>query len=77
MTPVYEKVGKAIEDTAKENGFSMVLSQQIGGLDVVLYADDTSDISDLVLKKMGVTPKPQAQQGQTPAPTQGSTTPKN
>ena len=77
MTPVYEKVGKAIEDTAKENGFSMVLSQQIGGLDVVLYADDTSDISDLVLKKMGVTPKPQAQQGQTPAPAQGSSTPKN
>jgi outer membrane protein len=71
MAPVYEKVGKAIEETAKENGFTMVLSQQIGGLDVVLYADDASDISDLVLKKMGVTPKPQTQ-----APAQGSA-PKN
>lgn len=70
MEPVYKKVGKAIEDTAKENGFSLVLSQQIGGLDVVLYADETSDISDLVLKKMGVTPKPApaAGQSQTPAP---------
>jgi outer membrane protein len=72
MDPVYKKVGKAIEDTAKENGFNLVLSQQIGGLDVVLYADEASDISDLVLKKMGVTPKAaQAAQGSTttPAPT--------
>ena len=61
MDPVYKKVGKAIEDTAKESGFNMVLSQQIGGLDVVLYADEASDISDLVLKKMGVTPKPATQ----------------
>jgi len=58
MEPVFDKVGKAIEATAKENGFTFVLSQQIGGLDVILYADETSDVSDLVLKKMGVTPKP-------------------
>jgi outer membrane protein len=74
MDPVYKKVGKAIEETAKENGFNMVLSQQIGGLDVVLYADEASDISDLVLKKMGVTPKPVPAQGTTP-PT--NTTPNN
>lgn len=65
MDPVYKKVGKAIEDTAKENGFTLILSQQIGGLDVVLYGDDNSDVSDLVLKKMGVTP---AAQPATPAP---------
>ena len=59
MDPVYKKVGKAIEDTAKENGFTLILSQQIGGLDVVLYGDDNSDVSDLVLKKMGVTPAAQ------------------
>ncbi len=59
MDPVYKKVGKAIEDTAKENGFTFVLSQQLGGLDVILYADESMDISDLVLKKLGVTPKPQ------------------
>ena len=68
MDPVYKKVGKAIEETAKENNFHLVLSQQIGGLDVVLYADETSDISDLVLKKMGITAK-------APAPAPGSTTP--
>ena len=63
MDPVFKKVGKAIEDVAKENGFTFILSQQIGGLDVILYGDEKMDISDLVLKKLGVTPKPA-----TPAP---------
>jgi outer membrane protein len=58
MDPVYKKVGKGIEDVAKENAFTFILSQQIGGLDVILYGDDKMDISDLVLKKLGVTPKP-------------------
>jgi outer membrane protein len=58
MEPVYKKVGKGIEDVAKENGFTFILNQQIGGLDVILYCDDKMDISDLVLKKLGVTPKP-------------------
>ena len=65
MDPVYKKVGKGIEDVAKENGFTFVLNQQIGGLDVILYGDDKMDISDMVLKKLGVTPKPVT----TPAPT--------
>jgi outer membrane protein len=58
MKPIYDKVGKAIEDVAKENGYTLVLSGQVGGIDVVLYADDKSHISDLVLKKMGVTVPP-------------------
>jgi outer membrane protein len=60
MDPVYKKVGKGIEDVAKENGFTFILNQQIGGLDVILYGDEKMDISDLVLKKLGVTPKPAA-----------------
>ncbi|MGC3948239.1 MAG: OmpH family outer membrane protein [Chryseolinea sp.] len=58
MDPVYKKVGKGIEDVAKEQGFTFVLNQQIGGLDVILYGDEKMDVSDLVLKKLGVTPKP-------------------
>jgi outer membrane protein len=65
MEPVYKKVSKAIEDVAKENQFTYVLTSQIGGLDVILYADEKMDVSDLVLKKMGVTPKPATT---TPAP---------
>lgn len=73
MEPVYKKVGKAIEDTAKENGYTFILSQQLGGLDVILYAEDTADVSDLVLKKMGVTPNPGAQAPATQnAPATGS-----
>jgi outer membrane protein len=71
MDPVYKKVGKAIEDVAKENAFTFVLNQQIGGLDVILYGDEKMDVSDLVLKKMGVTPQPKADNKtpQTPATT--------
>lgn len=65
MAPVFAKVGDAIEATAKENGFTFVLSQQIGGLDVILYGDEKLDISDLVLKKLGVTPQPATTGGAT------------
>ena len=60
MEPVYTKVGKAIEDVAKENSFTLILNQQIGGLDVILFGDEKMDVSDLVLKKMGITPTPPA-----------------
>jgi outer membrane protein len=60
LTPVYEKIGKAIEAVAKENGYSLILGEKISQFDVILYGDDKLDISDLVLKHMGVTiaPKP-------------------
>jgi outer membrane protein len=60
LEPVYAKIGKAIEDVAKEQGVSLVLNQQINGLDIILYGDEKLDLSDLVLKKMGVTPTPPA-----------------
>jgi outer membrane protein len=65
MEPVYTKISKAIEEVAKENQYTYILTSQIGGLDVILYADDKMDVSDLVLKKLGVTPKPATT---TPAP---------
>jgi outer membrane protein len=61
LEPIQLKVGKAIEDMAKENGFSFVLISQIGGVDVILYGDEKLDVSDLVLKKMGITPAPATQ----------------
>lgn len=67
MQPVYQKIGKAIEETAKENAYTLILSNQVGGLDVVLYGDEKIDVSDLVLKKLGITPKP-AETTKTPAP---------
>jgi outer membrane protein len=58
LEPIQVKVGKAIEDMAKENGFSFVLISQVGGVDVILYGDEKLDVSDLILKKMGITPTP-------------------
>lgn len=61
MGPVFKKVGKAIEDVAKEQGYSFIINPQlIGGGDILLYSDEKFDISDQVLKKMGITPKPVA-----------------
>lgn len=56
MQPLYGKIGDAIEAVAKENGFTYVLNGQVGGIDVVLYADEQYDVSPLVLKKLGITP---------------------
>ena len=56
MQPVYVKIGKIIEEVAKENGYSFILSPQLGGTDIMLYGDEKYDISDLVLKKLGITP---------------------
>ncbi|MEQ8424237.1 MAG: OmpH family outer membrane protein, partial [Cyclobacteriaceae bacterium] len=62
MSPVFNKVGKAIEDVAKEQGYSFIINPQlIGGGDILLYSDEKYDISDNVLKKMGITPKPVAE----------------
>lgn len=72
LGPVQEKVGKAIEDVAKENGFSLILNNQINGLDVILFGDEKLDVSDMVLKKMGVNPIAETQ---TPA-NNTTTTPK-
>jgi outer membrane protein len=56
MEPVFNKVGKAIEETAKENGFSFIINpQMLEGGDILLYSDEKYDISTLVLKKLGIT----------------------
>jgi outer membrane protein len=57
MEPVYTKVSKAIEDVAKEHGYSFIIANTIvGGGDVLLYSDNKYDVSLLVLKKFGITP---------------------
>lgn len=57
MQPVFTKVGKAIEDVAKEQGFAFIVNPQTqAGDDILLYSDSNFDISNSVLKKLGVTP---------------------
>ncbi|MBK7649748.1 MAG: OmpH family outer membrane protein [Flammeovirgaceae bacterium] len=63
MDPVFKKVGKAIEEVAKENPYTFIINPQSmsSGEDILLYSDEKYNISNLVLKKLGVTPKPEAE----------------
>jgi outer membrane protein len=60
MQPLFAKVGKAIEEVANENNYDFILAPQLAsesGGDILLYANEKYNISDLVLKKLGITPK--------------------
>ena len=62
MEPVFAKVGKAIEVVAREQGYSYIFNPQVmGGGDVLLFTDERDNISDMVLRKLGVTPPPKTQ----------------
>lgn len=55
VNPLFAKVGKAIEEVALDNGYSYIINPQtVGGGDVLLFTDEKYDISDLVLKRLGV-----------------------
>lgn len=57
MEPLYTKLGNAIESVAKNNNYTHILNGQLGGVDIVLFAQDQYDVSDEVLKALGVTPQ--------------------
>jgi outer membrane protein len=56
MAPLYLKVNRAIQEVAQENGYAIVLTETIGTYDFLLYEQPQKNISDLVLKKFGVSP---------------------
>ncbi len=56
LTPAYEKIGTAIEQVAEENGYTHVFSSGSPGLNILLYAKEEYNISDLVFKKLGIDP---------------------
>ena len=56
MQPIYDKIGTAINEVAKEGGYSYIINAGVPGLDVLYFADPANDASNTVLKKMGVTP---------------------
>jgi len=56
--PLFEKVNKAISDVGKEQGYMYILNGDTGavGNPILLYSGSKeTDITDLVLKKLGVT----------------------
>ncbi len=58
LSPVLVKVQKAVDDVAKENGYTYVFNSDAGPqtAPIVLVAPDSDNITDLVFKKLGVTP---------------------
>lgn len=58
LAPVLEKIDVAIKAVAKENGYVYVFNTDAGpGTTPILFvAPDSDNISDLVFKKLGVTP---------------------
>ena len=70
VSPVIQKIQKNIDAVAKENGYSHVFNLDAGAgtAVILLYAPEDGNISDLVFKKMGVTPKPAGAPATAPAP---------
>jgi outer membrane protein len=58
--PIFNSIGEAIAAIGKEQGFTLILNTKAAGSPIILTGDPNSNISDLVLKKLGVTPKPPA-----------------
>jgi outer membrane protein len=59
INPVFAKVGEAIQMVAAEQGYSYILNpRMVGGGDLLLFTDEKYNISGLVLKKLGIEPKP-------------------
>ena len=51
MQPIIDRAKKAIEDVARENGYTYVFDSSVGAL---LYQQDSDDIMPLVKKKLGL-----------------------
>jgi len=51
LKPIRDKVQKAIDDVATENGYSYIFDASLG---FILYADDSSDASGKVKSKLGI-----------------------
>ena len=58
LAPVMDKIQTAIDAVAKENGYTYILNSDAGygTTPVLLVAPDSDNISELVFKKLGVTP---------------------
>ena len=75
LRPVLDKIQKNIDAVADENGYAYILNSDSGGSPVLLHGPKDGDVSDLVLKKMGITPTKDAPAPQVkPATAPGGTT---
>lgn len=51
LKPIRDRIQTAIDDVAKENGYTYIFDQSMG---ILLYADDATDVSAQVKAKLGM-----------------------
>ena len=56
LQPAFEKIGIAIEAVSKETGYTHVFNMTAGGQSILLYAREEDNVTNLVLKKLGIDP---------------------
>ena len=54
LQPLFTKIGQAIEAVAVENGYDFIFSAGAQGVDILLYAKQDKDVTDLILAKLGI-----------------------
>lgn len=55
LEPIQKKMQIAIDDVAKEKGFSYILNNAMGsGIPTILYGSETSDCTEAIAKKLGI-----------------------
>ncbi|MBV6643848.1 MAG: OmpH family outer membrane protein [Cyclobacteriaceae bacterium] len=54
LKPAVEKIGNAIKEVAEANGYSHILSSGSPGVDILLYASEDYDVTNLILAKLGI-----------------------
>jgi outer membrane protein len=60
LQPALDKIQKNIDIVAKESGYTYVFNTDggLGTTPILLHGPEEDNISDLILKKMGITPAP-------------------
>ena len=58
LKPAFEKIGSAIKKVAEQNNFTFIFSIGTPGMDILLYAQEQHDVTNLVLKNLSITPPP-------------------
>ncbi|TDN39112.1 outer membrane chaperone Skp [Hymenobacter sp. UV11] len=73
LRPVLDKIQKTIDAVAEESGYTYVLNSDSGSNPVLLHGPKDGDVSDIILKKMGITPTANAPGSSIQAPKAPST----
>ncbi len=65
LKPAYDKIQNAINEVARENGYTHVFSYDLGSFPVLLYIKDEDNLTDLILAKLGIQPPVTSESTQT------------